>query len=142
MLLRRRLEDLEGQIVATERKNGLAISGGHHPSFYGAVRAWCDGANMSTILERIDLSEGDLVMTFNKTLDLMRQVREMLVNARPDHPLRRTLEDAERLVRRDIVEQSLILGVTPIDLDDLKTPAIDPTAGPAEVAESPVTDDA
>ncbi|MEZ4571861.1 MAG: hypothetical protein R2849_16300 [Thermomicrobiales bacterium] len=62
---------------------------------------------MSTIVEKIDLSEGDLVMAFNKTLDLMRQVREMLANARPDHPLRQSLQEAENLVRRDIVEQSL-----------------------------------
>lgn len=122
LVLLRRLEELEQSVVAAERANGLLISSGHHPSFYGAVRAWCHGANMSTILERIDLSEGDLVMTFNKTLDLMRQVREMLSNARPDHPLRQLLIEAERLVRRDIVEQSLILGLRPVDLEDLETP--------------------
>ena len=112
VLLRRRLEDLETQVVAAERSNELFISSGHHASFYGGVRAWCNGANMATIVEKIDLSEGDLVMSFNKTIDLMRQVREMLANARPDHPLRRTLSEAEDLVRRDIVEQSLLLGVS------------------------------
>ena len=111
VLLRRRLEDLEKHVVAAERANGLFISSGHNASFYGGVRAWCGGANISTIIEKIDLSEGDLVMTFNKTLDLMRQVREMLSNARPDHPLRQSLAAAEDLVRRDIVEQSLLLGV-------------------------------
>jgi ATP-dependent RNA helicase HelY len=50
-------------------------------------------------------------MTFNKTLDLMRQVQEMLANARPDHPLREMLREAENLVRRDIVEQTLMLGI-------------------------------
>ncbi|MEZ4520312.1 MAG: DEAD/DEAH box helicase [Thermomicrobiales bacterium] len=112
VLLRRRLEDHETQIVGAERANGLFISSGHQPSFYGGLRAWCGGANISTIVEKIDLSEGDLVMAFNKTLDLMRQVREMLANARPDHPLRQSLQEAENLVRRDIVEQSLLLGVT------------------------------
>ncbi|CAN5752025.1 hypothetical protein BH23CHL2_BH23CHL2_02280 [soil metagenome] len=112
VLLRRRLEDLEKNVVGAERANGLFISSGHHPSFYGGVRAWCGGANISTIIEKIDLSEGDLVMTFNKTLDLMRQVYEMLLNARPDHPLRTSLAEAEQLVKRDIVEQSLLLGVS------------------------------
>ncbi len=126
VLLRRRLEDLEKQIVGAERANGLFISSGHHASFYGGVRAWCGGANISTIIEKIDLSEGDLVMTFNKTLDLMRQVREMLANARPDHPLRQALIDAENLVRRGIVEQSLLLGVSSREDDAFEEPDDEP----------------
>ncbi len=114
ILLRRRLEDLEHAIVGAERSNRLIISGGHHASFYGGIRAWCNGALMSNITRRIDLSEGDVVLSFNKTIDLMRQVREMLANALPGHPLREKLVEAERLVKRDIVEQSLTLGIMPI----------------------------
>jgi ATP-dependent RNA helicase HelY len=114
VLLRRRLEDMEHQVLATERGNGLFISSGHNAGFYGAMRAWCNGATMSEITEQIDLSEGDLVLTFNKTIDLMRQVREMIANVAPDHPLRENLAISERLVRRDIVEQSLALGFLPI----------------------------
>jgi ATP-dependent RNA helicase HelY len=69
---------------------------------------------MVEITESIELSEGDLVLTFNKTIDLLRQVREMLEDVMPDHPLRITLREAERLLRRDIVEQSLTLGFAPI----------------------------
>ena len=67
----------------------------------------------------IELSEGDLVLTFNKTIDLMRQVAEMLADVKPEHPLRRTLQQAESLLRRDIVEQSLILGFAPIALPEI-----------------------
>ena len=42
---------------------------------------------MAEIGEVIELSEGDLVLTFNKTIDLMRQVREMLDDVMPEHPL-------------------------------------------------------
>lgn len=119
VLLRRRIEELEQEVIGAERANGLFISSGHHAGFYGAVRAWAHGATMSTILDKIDLSEGDLVMTFNKTLDIMRQVREMLAQARPDHPLRTAIANAEALVRRDIVEQSLVLGIRPIELAEL-----------------------
>ncbi len=119
VLLRRRIEELEQEVIGCERANGLYISSGHHAGFYGAVRAWAHGASMSTILEKIDLSEGDLVMTFNKTLDIMRQVSEMLAQARPDHPVRATIIAAEQLVRRDIVEQSLSLGIRPIELVEL-----------------------
>lgn len=70
---------------------------------------------MSQIGEAIELSEGDLVMTFNKTIDLMRQLREMLVNVDPEHLLITKFREAEKLVRRGIVEQSLSLGFAPID---------------------------
>ena len=77
--------------------------------------------------DEIALSEGDLVLTFNKTIDLMRQVREMIANVAPDHPLRETLTIAERFVRRDIVEQSLALGFLPIASEE-SAPAPDDTA--------------
>ncbi len=114
VLLRRRLEELEREVLGTERRNGLLISTGHSEGFYGAMRAWCNGSPMVQVLEQIELSEGDLVLAFNKTIDLMRQVREMLGQVMPDHPVRHNLEQAESLVRRDIVEQSLTAGFMPI----------------------------
>jgi ATP-dependent RNA helicase HelY len=118
VLARRRIEDVEHGILGEERAEGLDVSEGHNPSFYGAARAWCGGATMAEISDTIDLSEGDLVLTFNKTIDLMRQVREMLVDTNPDHPLATTLVEATRLMKRDIVEQSLMLGFLPITLPE------------------------
>ncbi len=114
VLLRRRLDDLEQEVFSAERSNGLFITSGHSEGFYGAMQAWCQGSSMARILEQIELSEGDLVLSFNKTIDIMRQIREMLGQAMPDHPLRAALDDAERLVRRDIVEQSLSIGFMPL----------------------------
>jgi ATP-dependent RNA helicase HelY len=131
VLLRRRLDDLEQEVFSAERSNGLFITSGHSEGFYGAMRAWCHGSSMARILEQIELSEGDLVLSFNKTIDIMRQVRDMLSQAMPDHPLREALDDAERLVRRDIVEQSLSIGFLPlIDADELRSG--DAIAEPAE----------
>jgi len=119
VLARRRIEDVEHAVLSEERGEGLAISEGHNPNFYGAARAWSRGATMAEIGEQIELSEGDLVMTFNKTIDLMRQVWEMLLHVQPDHPLRARLQQAESLLRRDIVEHSLALGFSPIELPEL-----------------------
>jgi hypothetical protein len=58
-------------------------------------------------------------MTFNKTIDLMRQIWEMLVSVKPEHPLRAQLQQAEALLRRDIVEHSLALGFAPIELPEI-----------------------
>ena len=119
VLARRRIEDVEHAVLGEERGEGLAISEGHNPNFYGAARAWCRGATMAEIADQIELSEGDLVLTFNKTIDLMRQVREMLADVMPGHPLRSRLQQAESLLRRDIVEQSLVLGFAPLELPDI-----------------------
>jgi ATP-dependent RNA helicase HelY len=115
--LRRRLDDIERAVLGEERDNGLYISEGHNPSFYGAAKAWTQGQTMVEICEQIELSEGDLVLTFNKTIDLLRQVREMLTDVLPENPLRFALREAERLIRRDIVEQSLTLGFAPLRLE-------------------------
>jgi ATP-dependent RNA helicase HelY len=114
ILARRRLEDLELDVLGEERDLKLFISEGHNPSFYGAALAWSSGSSMVEICEQIELSEGDLVLTFNKTIDLMRQVREMLIGVKPEHPLIAKLTMAERRLRRGIVEQSLSLGFAPI----------------------------
>jgi ATP-dependent RNA helicase HelY len=111
---RRRLEELEHDVLAEERDLKLFISEGHNPSFYGAALAWSNGSTMVQIGEQMELSEGDLVLTFNKTIDLMRQVREMMIGVLPEHPLINKLIIAERRLRRGIVEQSLSLGFTPI----------------------------
>ena len=113
--LRLRIDELERDVLEEEHAHDLFISGGHNTAFYGAVRAWCLGATMVEIGETIELSEGDLVLTFNKTIDLMRQVRDMLRDVLDDHPLIPLLRQAERLMRRGIVEQSLTLGFAPED---------------------------
>jgi ATP-dependent RNA helicase HelY len=112
--VREKLEDLERDIIGEERDHRLFISEGHNPAFYGAAQAWCQGATMAQIGESLELSEGDLVITFNKTIDLLRQVREMLVDVQPDHPLVEKLGEAIRRLKRGIVAQSLALGFTPI----------------------------
>ena len=135
VLARRRIEDVEHAVLSEERGEGLAISEGHNPNFYGAVRAWARGATMLEIGDQIELSEGDLVMTINKTIDLMRQVYEMLTDVRTAHPLIPRLRQAELLLRRDIVEHSLALGFAPIELPEIARGEIE--AARAERPEPP-----
>lgn len=135
--LRRRLEDMEHEILGEERDHRLFISEGHNPTFYGPAFHWCRGWSMAQIGEAIELSEGDLVMTFNKTIDLMRQLREMLLNVDEEHPLVAKLREAEKLVRRGIVEQSLTLGFAPI-ADDEPEPADEPPIDDSEYLDAGV----
>jgi ATP-dependent RNA helicase HelY len=134
---RRQLEEIEHDILSEERDHKLFISEGHNPSFYGAALAWSHGATMVQIGEQLELSEGDLVLTFNKTIDLMRQVREMLIGIDDEHPLIGKFTLAERRLRRGIVEQSLSLGFTPIaeSTPDDEADEDDPDADPGDTFE-------
>ena len=108
--LRRKLDDLEREIFASERQNDLMISHGYNIYFFGATRAWSRGASLSSILEKVQLAEGDIIITFNKTLDLMRQVYDMLMSHDRSHPLIPTLKAAKTLLRRGVVEQVYNIG--------------------------------
>jgi len=108
--LRKNLDDLEREIFSAERQNDLMITNGYNIYFFGATRAWCRGASLSSIMEKMQLAEGDIIITFNKTLDLMRQVFDMLVEQQPDHPLIPKLKAAKALVRRGVVEQVYNIG--------------------------------
>ncbi len=122
---RDRIDEIERAIIATERQNDLFISTGYNESFFGVLRAWCEGVAMAQLTGTIELSEGDIVLTINKTLDLMRQVRSMLATTMPDHPLRSTLAAAERLALRDIVAQSYSFGFLPQSPDASDAEALD-----------------
>jgi ATP-dependent RNA helicase HelY len=113
--LRRELDHLQNAIFAAERRQDLTITTGYNPYFYGAARAWCKGSSIADLLNRMDLSEGDLVMTFNKTLDLMRQVRDMFARHDPQNPLRFALSEADRMMRRGVVEMANTLGFAPVE---------------------------
>ncbi|HYP41032.1 MAG TPA: DEAD/DEAH box helicase, partial [Chloroflexia bacterium] len=111
--LRRDLDDLQNAIFAAERRQDLSITRGYNPYFYGAARSWCKGTSIGDILFQIDLSEGDLVMTFNKTLDIMRQAREMLARHDPDNPLVPLFREADHMMRRGVVEMAYGIGFAP-----------------------------
>lgn len=128
---RDQIDSIEYMVLAAERENDLFISTGYNQTFFGPLSAWCSGATMAQLTERIELSEGDLVLTINKTLDLMRQVRTMLAMTMPDHPLRTTLATAERLALRDIVAQSYTFGFLPQSPDASDAEAVDLAAGDA-----------
>lgn len=131
--MRRQLETLEHEIIGEERDHRLFISEGHNPSFYGPALHWCKGWSMAQIAEEIELSEGDMVITFNKTIDLMRQIRDMLMDVDPSHALIEKLRASERLIRRGIVEQSLTLGFAPIaDDEEMPSDDDDPAVDPEE----------
>lgn len=107
---RKKLDELEREIFMSERQNNLYITTGYNPYFYGAMRAWCRGSSLTNLVDKMQLAEGDIIITFNKTLDLVRQVFDMLRQRRPDHPLLPALSEVRKLIRRGVVEQIYNIG--------------------------------
>ncbi|HEX2033807.1 MAG TPA: DEAD/DEAH box helicase [Chloroflexota bacterium] len=111
--LRPRVGEALTTVQRAEAEAGLAITTGPNPDFYGPVLAWCRGTPFADLLERLPISEGDLLLALNKTLDLATQLREALrLGAPADLVARRIaakLEVGDGLLRRGIVAQSLRL---------------------------------
>ncbi len=112
--LRPRLGEALAAVQRAEAEAGLAITAGPNAGFYGPVLAWCRGATFASLLEQMPVSEGDLLMAMNKTLDLGSQLREALRAGAPHSSQARRLapklEVGDHLLRRGIVAQSLRLG--------------------------------
>jgi hypothetical protein len=53
----------------------LALSPGIIESFHGVALNWHRGFTLGGLLRRIDLAEGDLLVTLNQTIDLLQQLQ-------------------------------------------------------------------
>ena len=120
---RERLQALATEIADHADQVGAALARGPNPMFYGPVQDWGRGASLGSILERMDIAAGDLVLTLHRTLDLAQQLHQALAGAAGDDDdewseraqrLRRTLAQGTTLVRRGLVAPSTadLAGVT------------------------------
>jgi ATP-dependent RNA helicase HelY len=103
--LRDRLATIEAGVLKAESSAGIGLSTGFNRHFYGLALGWCRGASFESVASQVTLAEGDIMLTFSKTLDLMRQLREMLKKLSPNDELLARLAEAEGRMRRGIVEQ-------------------------------------
>ncbi|MEO7002024.1 MAG: DEAD/DEAH box helicase [Ktedonobacterales bacterium] len=61
-----------------EDNEGLAVSPGIIDSFHSVALHWARGMTLSGLLRRIDLAEGDLLVTLNQTIDLLQQTQSAI----------------------------------------------------------------
>ncbi len=121
--LRSRVAEIESYVVRTEARNRLRLTPGIQGNFQGLAYFWAMGVGFDELLSKVALSEGDVISTFNKTIDLLNQILDMLRKVSPDHVLTYTVPQAISLMRRGIVEQCYILA----------TPAGDQLSGAVEL---------
>jgi superfamily II RNA helicase len=112
-----RLERVQDAVLRAESDAGLALTPGFATLFSGIAYAWCQGIEFGELLSGIELPEGDVMLTFNKTLDLGRQLRDAVAAVDPTSELIDTLAAGERLMRRGIVALCCNVGVPTAELD-------------------------
>jgi hypothetical protein len=73
--LRREIQNARKRVVTIELGEGLAPSPGIVENFHGVALNWHRGFSLGGLLRRIDLAEGDLLVTLNQTIDLLQQLQ-------------------------------------------------------------------
>jgi ATP-dependent RNA helicase HelY len=101
--IRERMERVQDRVIRAESEAGVRLTPGFTGTFVGIAYSWCQGLEFAELLNGVGLPEGDIMLTFAKTLDLVRQVRGATRVVDPKSPLLATLAEGERLMRRGIV---------------------------------------
>jgi superfamily II RNA helicase len=107
---------LHTEVMEAERRAEVEVSRPLNDLFHGVALAWAQGRTLAEIASRTHIAEGDLVGHFQKTLDLLGQLRAAaarrpLATTRYDAPvthalLLEKLEAADALLRRGVVAAS------------------------------------
>jgi superfamily II RNA helicase len=124
--VRERIERIQDEVLRAESETGLTLTPGFSLAFSGIAHAWCRGAGFDELLAGASLPEGDIMQTFSKTLDLMRQMRDGARALERQEQFLRMLEEGERLMRRGIVALCCSVG--------LPAPSAAPAETPLEAA--------
>ncbi len=104
--LREIIDHLHGGVLHEEERHGLQVSRPLPLDFHGLALAWANGEELGEIARRARIQEGDLVGALQKTLDLLGQLRHAATQGPLGEGLLATLEEADRLLRRGVVEAS------------------------------------
>ena len=104
--LREILDALHGGVLREEERTGVQISRPLPIDFHGLALAWAEGDDLADIAQRARIQEGDLVGALQKTLDLVGQLRGAAQQGPLGGNLTPLLDEADRLLRRGVVEAS------------------------------------
>ena len=66
------------RIAALEEAEGIELAQGPSDWFRGIALAWCHGDSIEEITSRVEMGEGDVVSSLNKTVDLIDQFEDLL----------------------------------------------------------------
>ncbi len=73
--VRRQLWHVVQQVNGIEERASLSYTSGISAEYHGIALAWSRGMSLDGLLRRIELAEGDILMSLNQTIDLLQQVQ-------------------------------------------------------------------
>ena len=95
--VRRRAQGIQRDVQDLEFDQAMDLSPSIVDAFHSVALKWAHGTSLSGLLLRIDLAEGDLLVTLNQTIDLLQQTQSALAQTLDARDLwRATGPDARR----------------------------------------------
>jgi superfamily II RNA helicase len=76
--VRRVAQRIQREVQDFELDEAMDLSPGIVDAFHSVALNWARGTSLSGLLRRIDLAEGDLLVTLNQTIDLLQQTQSAL----------------------------------------------------------------
>lgn len=136
------------RVATAEYEEGLALTTGIVDSFHGVALNWSRGFTLGGLLRRIDLAEGDLLVTLNQTIDLLQQLQgavgqtvdagDLWQDAEPDTRRGRYLTEARARLSRlrpllDVAWRGMLRGSVAQSraIPSMTTPVVEPANLPA-----------
>jgi superfamily II RNA helicase/transcriptional regulator with XRE-family HTH domain len=85
--LRRDVARVVRRVQFLETELGVEVTSGISESFHSLALNWWRGGTLAGLQRRIDLAEGDLLVTLNQTIDLLQQVQSAVGKTLDDQAL-------------------------------------------------------
>lgn len=79
--VRREVYTTQQRVLGAEYEEGLRLSPGIVESFHSVALNWSRGYTLGGLLRRIDLAEGDVLVSLNQTIDLLQQLQGAVAQA-------------------------------------------------------------
>jgi ATP-dependent RNA helicase HelY len=101
----RRIRDLFRSLRDVERRNDVELLKEPDPGFMGQIYDWARGRSLEEVLEDRATSPGDFVRSTKQVLDLLQQLRQVVVEG----PVAETLRETVERVQRGVVAYSSVV---------------------------------
>jgi superfamily II RNA helicase len=111
--VRRQVWRAQRTVQSLEMEHDLPVSPGIVESFHSVALNWWRGTTLGGLLRRIDLAEGDLLVSLNQTIDLLQQVQSAVGQTLDGRDIWRAAGDGTREGREVAAQRARLVRLRP-----------------------------